>query len=53
MVHDIYIKRKKNYWIDLSVEIENYCRINGIKHNNYFYHKELVEARKQGLTLRR
>jgi DNA repair photolyase len=39
----IYIKCEKKYWIDLSIEIENYCNKNCIKYTNYFYHEELVK----------
>ena len=38
----IYIKGEKTYWTDLSVEIEDYCNQNKIKHINYFYHEKLV-----------
>lgn len=41
----IYIKGEKLYWIDLSVEIKNYCNENHIKYINYFYHEELVKAK--------
>lgn len=41
----IYIKGKKEYWIDLSVEIKNYCNRNRIKYINYFYHEELVKEK--------
>lgn len=39
---DIYIKNNKQYWKDLSIEIEKYCKKNNIKYTNYFYHEELV-----------
>lgn len=38
----IYIKGEKTYWTDLSIEIEDYCSQNNIKHINYFYHEKLV-----------
>lgn len=38
----IYIKGEKTYWTDLSIEIEDYCSQNKIKHINYFYHEKLV-----------
>ena len=44
---DIYIKNKKEYWIRLSNEINNYCRKNNIKYINYFYHEELVKNKKE------
>jgi len=43
---DIYIKKNKTYWKDLSMEIEKYCAENNIKYVNYFYHEELVEKKK-------
>lgn len=39
---EIYIKNNKQYWKDLSIEIEKYCKKNNIKYTNYFYHEELV-----------
>jgi len=41
----IYIKGEKQYWIDLSIKLENYCNKNLIKYINYFYHEELVKAK--------
>lgn len=38
----IYVMGIKEYWVDLSVEIETYCRENGIRFINYFYHEKLV-----------
>ena len=46
---DIFIKKNDDYWINLSNEIENYCKKEKIKHVNYFYHKELVEKKKEGI----
>lgn len=45
LYNDIYVKKNKDYWIDLSIEIENYCSEHNIKHINYFYHEELVKAK--------
>lgn len=42
---DIYINGNMNFWNALSAEIEEYCAIHSVKHINYFYHKELVEAK--------
>lgn len=42
---NIYIKGNRDYWIQLSNDIERYCAQNSINHINYFYHKELVEAK--------
>ena len=38
---DIYKKNNKQYWVDLSSEIEDYCFKNNIKYVNYFYHEEI------------
>ncbi|MBO5030816.1 MAG: radical SAM protein [Lachnospiraceae bacterium] len=43
---DIYLKGNMQYWHNLSVEIEKYCNDHSIKHINYFYHKELVQAKR-------
>ncbi|MEE0858436.1 MAG: radical SAM protein [Acutalibacteraceae bacterium] len=42
---DIYLNGNNNYWVNLSIDIENYCKKNRIKYVNYFYHKELVDAK--------
>lgn len=42
---EIYVKGHMGFWNNLSVEIEEYCVEHSIKHINYFYHKELVEAK--------
>lgn len=42
---DIYINGDMRFWKDLSVEIEKYCALHAVKYINYFYHKELVEAK--------
>lgn len=39
----IYIKQNRGYWDDLSIEIENYCKQNNVKYNNYFHHQNLVK----------
>lgn len=41
----IYLKGDKSYWIDLAMEIEEYCYANKINYINYFYHEELVKAK--------
>ena len=38
-----------SYWKKLSIEIEHFCNENNIKYINYFYHKELVEKKKEGI----
>ena len=45
---DIYLKKNNKYWKDLAEEINNYCNLNSINYTNYFYHKELVEKKKEG-----
>lgn len=45
---DIYLKKNNKYWEDLAEEINNYCNLNNINYTNYFYHKELVEKKKEG-----
>lgn len=47
---DIYNKKNKNYWINLSKEIDEYCKTNNIKYINYFYHEELVKNKKENNT---
>ena len=44
---DIYNKKNKDYWINLSKEINEYCKNNNIKYINYFYHEELVRNKKE------
>ena len=46
---DIYVTKNNNYWTKLADEINNYCEKNKIKYVNYFYHKELVEKKKEGI----
>ena len=46
---DIYVNKNNNYWINLAYEINNYCEESKIKYTNYFYHKELVEKKKEGM----
>lgn len=45
LYNDIYLQGNMGYWHDLAVDIEEYCNTHSIKHINYFYHKELVEAK--------
>ena len=44
---DIYLKKNDKYWKNLADEINNYCNLNNINYINYFYHKELVEKKKE------
>lgn len=45
LYNKIYLQGNMEYWHDLAVDIEEYCDTHSIKHINYFYHKELVEAK--------
>lgn len=45
LYNNIYLQGNMEYWHDLAVDIEEYCNTHSIKHINYFYHKELVEAK--------
>lgn len=45
LYNNIYLQGNMEYWHDLAVDIEEYCDTHSIKHINYFYHKELVEAK--------
>lgn len=38
---EIYYKNNKKYWVNLSNEINNYCKNNNISFVNYFYHEEI------------
>ena len=40
---EIYNKKNKDYWMNLSKEIDEYCKKNNIKYINYFYHEDLVK----------
>lgn len=42
---DIYIHGSMEYWDKLAVEMEKYCSEHMIKHINYFYHRDLVQAK--------
>ncbi len=48
---DIYIKGKKDYWIKLANEINDYCDKNMIKYSNFFYHDELVRNKKSSVDI--
>ena len=43
---NIYVNNNKEYWSNLANEINDYCRKNNINFINYFYHDELVKAKK-------
>lgn len=45
LYQDIFVNSNQNYWVDLSIEIEQYCDENQIKHINYFYHDKLVREK--------
>ncbi len=42
----IYNKKDNAYWHKLASEINEYCTLNNLKFTNFFYHNELVEAKK-------
>lgn len=46
---DIYVNKNNKYWKELAEEINNYCNQNNINYTNYFYHKELVEKKKNSI----
>lgn len=46
---DIYVNKNNKYWEELAKKINNYCNQNSIKYTNYFYHKELVEKKKNSI----
>lgn len=48
LYNDIYQKGNMEYWNELAIEIEQYCNAHSIKHINYFYHKDLVQAKLGG-----
>lgn len=48
LYNDIYQKGNMEYWNELAIEIERYCNAHSIKHINYFYHKDLVQAKLGG-----
>lgn len=45
LYQQIYMKGKKDYWVDLSKDIDVYCTKHKINYINYFYHEELVKAK--------
>lgn len=48
LYENIYLKGQQSaYWDDLADEIERYCNEHTIKHTNFFYHKKLVEEKKE------
>ena len=46
---EIYDKKNNNYWETLVDEINSYCEANNIKYVNYFYHKKLIEKKKESV----
>ncbi len=48
LYNDIYKNGNMEYWNDLAIEIERYCNEHSINHINYFYHKDLVQAKLGG-----
>jgi DNA repair photolyase len=48
---DIYRKGQKEYWYELSGEIETYCKENDIPFRDYFFHQKQVQEKKAGAPL--
>ena len=48
LYNDIYKNGNMEYWNELAIEIERYCDEHSIRHINYFYHKDLVQAKLSG-----
>lgn len=46
---EIYDNKNNDYWEEVAEEINNYCKENYIKYINYFYHKKLVDQKKEGI----
>lgn len=46
---EIYDNKNNDYWEELAEVINNYCKENDIKYINYFYHKQLVDQKKEGI----
>lgn len=44
---DIYNKNSKEYWTELAKEINQYCDEKKLNYKNYFYHEQLVKAKKE------
>lgn len=42
----IFVQGNKEYWIALSIEMENYCKEHSIHYINYFYHEMLVNEKR-------
>lgn len=51
LYEDIFLKGNNEYWVDLSIEIDKFCKEKHICYTNYFYHKELVEAKLKRASL--
>lgn len=45
---EIYQKGNMAYWEHLAEDIEAYCGEHAIRHQNYFYHENLVKNTKSG-----
>ena len=48
----IYVDGKKDYWEELSKEIEDYCAEHSVIHTNFFYHEKLLAQKKQDNIVR-
>ena len=47
---NIFVHGQNQYWERLAVELENYCNERHIRHTNYFYHKKLVQKKREHLS---
>lgn len=48
LYHTIYRKGHMEYWNELGMQIEGYCREQDVKYINYFYHEKLVKENNYG-----
>lgn len=47
LYYEIYKKEQMDYWKNLALEMDNFCKKNKVKYTNYFYHEQLVKAKQQ------
>lgn len=47
LYNSIYNDKNNDYWTETGSNIEAYCKSNGIKYENYFYHDELVKNKRK------
>ena len=44
---DIFLHGNKDYWVDLSLQINDFCTKHNLNYVNYFYHEELVKEKQR------